>query len=222
MTSLLLTVLPLALGAAVSPMLFGIEVLALTSKEHSRIRGWMVALGAFSLLIAFTALVVVLGSSLPTEHPHPHIDAAIDLTAAVALAILAGRTLLRSRHPRPTKTPGLTDRLATASTAQFFVAGMAAMVLNASSLVLFVPALRAITRSHAGIDATITCFVVLVVITLITVWLPVGAVTVLGHRADPALRAMGGFMDRHAAAITIVIEFVFIVYLTIKGAGELL
>ena len=58
------------------------------------------------------------------------------------------------------------------------------MLLNFSTLVLFIPALHLITRSSAtGVDKAVVG-VVLVMVTLLPVLLPVGLVTVLGRRAD--------------------------------------
>ena len=58
-------------------------------------------------------------------------------------------------------------------------------------------------------------------ITLLPVLLPVSLVAVLGHKADPVLSRVNGFVGRHGRAITAGIEVVFCVVLLFKGIGEL-
>lgn len=219
MTALLLSVLPLALGAAISPVLFGIEVLALTSGKNVRARGWMVAAGATATLGAFSLIGLVIGSSLSHHQDHATLDAAIDLTAAVLLAALALRQLTRHRAPNSKKT--VAERLEGASTKAFFVAGIIGMITNFSTLVLFLPAFREITRSHAGLAAQGVALAMLLAITLLPVLAPAGVVTIAGDRAKPTLDAMNGFMTRHTKAITVGIEVVFVIVLVAKGLSKL-
>jgi hypothetical protein len=95
------------------------------------------------------------------------------------------------------------------------------MVVNFSTLLLFLPALHEITRSSADLVARGLAFALLFVITLLPVLVPVGLVTILGERADPALEATHAFVNRHARQIGIVIEGAFALYLVWKGFGEL-
>ena len=95
------------------------------------------------------------------------------------------------------------------------------MVLNFSTLVLFLPALHEITRSTAR-------------------WRPEpwpspssmsspcsrcsprsSWSAVLGERAKPALDATHTFVTKHSRQIGIAIELVFAVYLAVQGFGEL-
>ena len=105
MSHLLATVIPLALGAAVSPILFGIEMLALTSSHSPKVRAWLVAAGSLAILLVFSVAGLLLSTSLPHHRPHPHIDGAIDLLAAGLLAWLALRTWRRRALTPP---PGST------------------------------------------------------------------------------------------------------------------
>jgi hypothetical protein len=95
------------------------------------------------------------------------------------------------------------------------------MVLNFSTLVLYLPALHEITRSDASLGARSLAFGLLFVITLLPVLVPVTAVTLLGERATPALRATHDFVTRHVRLIGAVIEVVFAAYLVARGIREL-
>jgi threonine/homoserine/homoserine lactone efflux protein len=215
MGGLVLAILPLALGAAVSPVLFGIEVLALTSPKSPRAKGWMVVIGAAGLLVAVALAWGLLGNQLPHRHAHRHIDGAIDLIAAFLLALLATRQFLR--RSKPTKGQPMTERLNGASTRSFLVAGVGGMLLNFSSLVLFIPAMHEITKSSEAVAAKVLCALILIVITLLPVWIPAVTVTALGKRAEPTLKRVNTTMSRHSLAITMGIEIVFTVFLLFKG-----
>ena len=112
-------------------------------------------------------------------------------------------------------------RLDTAPTYWFVGAGAIGMVVNFSTLVLFLPALHEISRTSAGLLDRSVAFAVLFVITLFPVLVPVVLVTALGRRAEPALEATHGFVNRHARQIGIVIELIFATYLVVRGLGEL-
>ena len=95
------------------------------------------------------------------------------------------------------------------------------MLVNFSTLVLFLPALHEITRSSVALVGRSMAFAVLYLITLLPVLIPVGLVTVLGDRAQPVLDATHTFVTRHSRQIGMVIEVVFAVYLLWKGFAEL-
>ena len=95
------------------------------------------------------------------------------------------------------------------------------MLVNFSTLILFLPALHEISRSSSGPADRGVAFGLLCVITLLPVLAPVVVVTVLGTRAEPALEATHAFVSRHARQIGIAIEVVFAVYLVWRGFGEL-
>ena len=219
MVTLILSIIPLALGAAISPVLFGIEILALTSPSRVRTRAWFVVLGAAGVLAAFCVIGLLVGHAHPHHRPHHTIDGAIDLIAAGLLGVLAARTLRSSRGATP--KPTILDRLQGASTATFLGAGAIGMITNLSTLVLFIPAFRMITKSSAGTAAEVVAFAVLLGITLLPVIAPALLVTLLGDRANGVLGRMNRFMTGHSAQITVGIEVVFALLLLAKGISSL-
>ena len=130
------------------------------------------------------------------------------------LGVLAARTLRSSRGATP--KPTILDRLQGASTATFLGAGAIGMITNLSTLVLFIPAFRMITKSSAGTAAEVVAFAVLLGITLLPVIAPALLVTLLGDRANGVLGRMNRFMTGHSAQITVGIEVVFALLLLAK------
>lgn len=223
MSALLVSVLPLALGAAISPTLLALQLLVLTGSAKPLARAWALAAGSAAVLALFSLLgLTVLNHLHPAEHHHRSVRGAVIMfIAAGLLAALAIRTIRRSPMPADQHASRTASRLQTAPTYWFLGVGAVGMVLNFSTLVLFLPALHEITRSAASVLARSVAFAVLFVITLAPVIGPALTVTILGDRAAPALDRTHRFVTKHSRQIGVAIEVVFAVYLSIKGVGEL-
>jgi hypothetical protein len=221
--ALLASVLPLAVGAAISPTLLALQLLVLTGPTRPLARAWALTAGAALVLAGVSVLgVTVLNHLHPGRHDHPSLrDAVVMFLAAGLLVVLAVRSLIRRPTPAEQQKTRTAGRLETAPTVWFVGVGALGMVVNFSTLVLFVPALHEITRSAVDGAGRAVAFAMLFVITLLPVLLPVATVSLLGRRAEPALVAMRSFVTRHARQIGIVIEVVFAAYLAVRGVGEL-
>ena len=223
MAALLASVLPLAIGAAISPTLLALQLMVLTGATKPRARAWALAAGSALTLAGFSVLgLTALNHLRPHEHGHHSLRGAVIMFVAVGLlAALAVRSLLKRPTPAEQQTSRTAGRLQDAPTVGFVAVGALGMVVNFSTLVLYLPALHEITRSSVGLVGRSTAFAVLFLVTLLPVLAPVGLVTILGTRADPVLGATHAFVTRHTRQIGIVIEVVFALYLVAKGVGEL-
>ncbi len=223
MGALLASVLPLAIGAAISPTLLALQLLVLSGTRDRLGRAWALAAGAALVLVAFSVLGVTVLDRLRPADPHHHsvTDAVIMFGAAALLVLLAGRGLLRhptqaEQHQR--RTAG---RFETAPRVWFLGVGAVGMLVNFSTLVLFLPALHLVTRSTVAVVERGAVYVILFVVVLVPVLVPVTLVSLLGARVDPALDTTHAFVARHSRTIGTVIELVFAAYLVVKGIGEL-
>jgi hypothetical protein len=221
MGALLTRVLPLAFGAAVSPTLFALEVLVLSGERQPVKRAWAVAGGATVVLAAYSVLGLTLLVNFGTHHHHSVLGATIDLGAAFLLLVLAARSLIRRPTAAESRSKRRSAKLADASTISFAGIGMVAMLVNFSTLVLFLPALHFISESTVSLGAKLTVGVVLVVITLLPAWIPPALVAAVGPRADPFLSRLNGFVAGHSREIGAGIEILFFVVLLWKGIGQL-
>jgi Sap, sulfolipid-1-addressing protein len=213
-------VLPLALGAAVSPTLFALAVLVLSGHRHPVSRGWAVAGGAAAVLIVYALLGVTVLEHVVHRRNHSVTDAAIDLGAALLLALLAIRAL--RRHPMAAESHNrMASRMIDAPTVSFWCVGAFAMLVNFSTLVLFLAALHRISHSSVDLAEKAVVVIILILITLLPVLLPVLLVAILGHKADPALSRLNEFVSGHARRITAGVEILFCLLLLFKALGEL-
>ena len=223
MGSLLVAVLPLALGAAVSPTLLTLQLLVLTGTTHRLARAWALTLGSALVLGVFSFLCVTALQHLRPPHAaHKSLsDAVVLLASGALLALLALRSQLRRPTVAEQQAKRSAGRLTTASTGWFVGVGAVGMMVNFTTLLLVLPAVHEITHSTAATSAKLVVFVLMFLIVLLPVLAPVLLVTVLGSGADRALDATHRWIAAHSRTIGIVIEVVFAAYLIVKGIRAL-
>lgn len=215
MGSLLTQVLPLALGAALSPTLLTLQVLTLAGRRAPLARAWAIAFGCLVVVIAWCALgLTVLDQvSERTSTRSSTVEAIVKFAAAAALLALAGRSLLRHPTAAEQHHSRTHDRIEKAGAPFFVVVGMGGMLTNFTTIVLFFPALHEITRSDASETARAIVVVMLAAITMLPVVLPPLAVALLGSRAHRALEALNRFTTAHRRTISAAICLAFAAYL---------
>ena len=101
--SLFLQVLPLALGAAVSPTFLAMQVVVLTSPAPGALRrGWALALGSMSMLLLISVGGVSLASALPPLQVNGPTWVEAVILAGGGSALLAVALRVQSRPPKRT------------------------------------------------------------------------------------------------------------------------
>lgn len=207
--SLVLQVLPLALGAAISPTFLAMQMVILTSDAPGSLRrGWALAAGSMGmlLLISFGGLSAL--SALPdvrTGQPS-YVQAAIYAVAGVLLLSLG---LVIHRRPVSHHPSAIMSRVVDAGPPVLFAIGAGRLAINATTLALYIPALHAIT--HSTVDSVVKglVFVMLFAITEVAVVGPVLTVTLLGDRAKPMLTTIHRAIEKRSRALTVGVCLVF-------------
>jgi len=216
-------VLPLALGAMISPTLLALQVLVLSSPRSPRAKAWALVVGAAVTLAAFALVVGVLltqATAATPTHQHGWTFAILRTVAGLLLVTIGLRQFLapptpsERHHERAARLAGAGPRL-------YFGVGAVGMLTDVSSLVLFVPAMHAITRSSADDGAKALVFGVLCLCVLAPVLVPALLVSLLGRRADPALAALNRFVTGHQRQINAGICFVFAAFLLVTGLAAI-
>lgn len=222
-SSLFLSVLPLALGAAVSPTLLTLELLILAGRNHPLSRAWSFALGASGVLIAYAVVGLAFLQRLPDAGSgSPSLaSAVIKIVAGLALGLLGARQLLHRPAPGEAKQSALRQRMATSGPAVYAGIGALGMLTNVSTLVLLFPAMHEISVSAAPDAEKAWVAAAVVAIALSMVLLPVLSVTLLGARAHAVLAAMNRFTTDHKRQINAAIAFFFAVWLLWSGGSDL-
>ena len=213
MGRLLSQVVPLALGAAISPVLF---VLTLTTLTGARplVRGLALTAGAAVPLVVIGSFAFAIGGSLHASHTT---KAAIDLALGVLLVLVAVRALAKGpAEPKPPDGPKHT-----AGPVRSFALGFAAMITNVTTLALYLPAMKLIATSHVSRADRALAHVIVALITLAPAAVPVALVAVAPGSSRRVLGAVSRFMTDHRRAIPVVLGFGFGAWLIVKGLAAL-
>lgn len=216
--------LTLALGAAVSPGLFAIVLLILASDDRPRARAWFYLLGVGTVIVLSTFVGIVgvrRAQEALTGVPLP-LSVAVRVAATMALLVLGWRTLRPTTPGSPAQHPGLETRLRTARPPIFYILGVATMLTNWSTLLLYLGALEVVNASATSTAVRGFASCVVFLITVGPLLLPVVAVTLLGHRSERILARLGQVVGRHANQLISAIYFLIAALVAVSAVQELL
>lgn len=212
------SILPLAVGAAVSPTVFGLQLLFVSSKQAPLKRSFLALLGSGLVLLGYTALALALGAGANAAAKPSETDGIVKVVFALLLLGLGVRAMLREpKQPKQEKPDGDSHLL------RSFELGALVMLFNLTTLALYFPALHEIAID-SGVDAAQKAIAVVVVFlfAMLPAYLPLVATILGGSRARRALDKLNDFFNHHAQAITVGICFLFAAYLGVSGIRILL
>jgi cytochrome c biogenesis protein CcdA len=209
MSSLLRDVVPLALGAAISPVLFLLQLNALTGTRPIA-RGAALTAGAAIVLIVGSTVGVLLGGTGFSERET--LQAVINIAFGVLLLAVGLRALLRPPKPRPTEPDARPKSVRSA-----FLAGAGGMATNVTTFALYIPALALIAGSNLPLGQRGLAGLIILLITLMVAWLPLLLAVAVPSASDRLLPALGNWMNANNRWIQVVLCFGFGIWLLAKG-----
>jgi hypothetical protein len=208
-------VIPLALGAAVSPLVLVGAVAVMTGPGPLR-HGCEFAAGVSVPLIAATAACLLLGSAISLPEASDETKGWIDIGLAAALLALGLFTLAR-----PAKPPKQRTRPQGQSGRRFVAMGAALMTTNVTTFALYIPAMKLIAQSSVSdVEQGIVVAVVLAV-TMTLVLVPLAIVAAAPQASARLLGRAGDWLASHHRAVTVGLCFGFGVLLLAKGLAAL-
>ena len=217
MGDLLSKVIPLSIGAAFSPTVLALELLILSGKR-SKARSTAFMGGVLLVFAALTALGLAISHTTSTSPAQETITKTVDVVAGLLLLLLALATVLRSLvhnavapvggEAKDTRNPGLLSA---------FLLGLAIMVSNFSTILLYIPAMRSISASTVSTSDKAVAVAIAFLITAAPILLIYGFAIAFPKIATPPLNKLRGWIDRHQKVIGISVEVIFGVYLVFKA-----
>ncbi len=216
---LIAKVLPLAIGAAISPTILIVVLLVLGAPVHPRARGVAYAAGALSVLLVLTAIsLTFLRRSVVGKPPSDPIYGWTDIGFGVLIFLVGLRELLATPKPKqPPADGGNTG----AHLGRFYAIGLVMMLTNFSTLVLYVPAMKEVAIANVGVGGKTAVTVLVLAVASALAWVPVVLDLVAPRAATDVLNPLNAFMTRHQKSVTVVVCFAFTVVLMAKGARAL-
>lgn len=211
MGSLLAEVIPLGVGAMISPVLLVIQVLTLTGKTKPVRRAAALTAGAAVTLAVVTLLLFTIATGVDIG-TNRHADPASVIVKGICAVVLLGlgiRSLIHRRHARRRDM----KRLASAKTRAFLAAGLLGMLTNVTSLVLYIPAMHITYEAQVSLADKATAVLIVYLFTMAPLLVPLVIALALGPKAGAILGAMNRFVTKHSADINAGLCFVFATYL---------
>jgi Sap, sulfolipid-1-addressing protein len=219
MSRLLAQVVPLAIGAALSPTLLVVVIVMLTGESRPRVRAAALVAGAGVVLVAMAvAIQLGIGKGLHGAR-HSDASAAVDLVlGALLITVSIGELIHRATHGP--KEPS-TDERSTGGPVRAGLLGVSLMAVNVSTLVLYVAALKAIHVARITNSERVLVTALVIGIILLPLVLPIALAALFPSAADPLLRRIGIMLTKYGAWLAAAIFLAFGVYLVVKGARGL-
>ncbi len=216
MSELLAQVIPLAFGAAISPLLLIVQVFVLSGGHKPIVRASAVTVGAFASLAVFTLLLVLFFHGTTAATGGKSVSSAwVHFGAAFLLALLGVRNL-RNRQV-DSKNASRAQKMARARSLDFLAIGVVVMILNVTTLVLFAPAVHDIVSSTVSTTDRVIAYTLLVVISLLPLLIPLIATVAMGSNSVAFLAKLNEFVTKHNAVINACVCFGFAAYLLFSG-----
>lgn len=221
MGELLTKVIPLSLGAAISPTVLAVALIILSGKRPIA-RGTSYLFGVLTILSALTALGLFGLLSPPTDSvTRQDITRTVDGIFGVLLLLLAVGAVIRAYVKDPS-APKDSDDETNSDTSRGgilapFLLGIGMMVVNFSTILLYLPAMHAIESSDVSGSNKALAVILAFLITSLPATAPYFVRICAPKTAGRAFAKLHVFITKHQHQIAIVIEVIFGVYLLSKA-----
>jgi hypothetical protein len=209
MSDLLAEVVPLALGAAISPVVFLVQLTTLTGPRPIS-RGAALLAGAAVVLIVISTIGVLLGGTGFSSNDT--LKATLNVVLGALLMAVGLRALLKPPQPK-SREPDEKPK----SIGGSFVSGAAAMGSNVTSFALYVPALALIAGSGLPLGQRGLAALVILLITLSVAWVPLFLAAAVPAASTRLLPALGNWMTANDRWIQVILGLGFGIWLLVKG-----
>jgi threonine/homoserine/homoserine lactone efflux protein len=209
MGELLAEIVPLAAAAAISPVVFLVQLTTLTGPRPIA-RGAALLAGAAVVLIVLSTIGVLLGST--SFSTNDTLKATLNIVLGALLIAVGLRALLKPPKPKSTEP----DAKPT-SVGRSFVSGAAAMGSNVTSFALYIPALALIAGSDLPLGQRGLAALVILLITLAVAWVPLLLAATVPAASSRLLPALGNWMTANDRWIQVILGLGFGIWLVVKG-----
>jgi threonine/homoserine/homoserine lactone efflux protein len=208
MGELLGEIVPLAAAAAISPVVFLVQLTTLTGPRPIS-RGAAVLAGAAVVLIVLSTIGVLLGST--SFSTNDTLKATLNIVLGALLILVGLRALLKPKPPKPAATEAH-ERIG-----RSFVSGAGAMASNVTSFALYIPALALIAGSELPLGQRGLAALVILLITLAVAWVPLVLAAAVPAASSRWLPALGNWMTANDRWMQVILGLGFGIWLVAKG-----
>lgn len=221
MLDTLLRIIPLGIGAAMTPSLLGLQILATVGPSWGRRSLMVIAGSALAFGIACTALFLGFAQLPQPDDKGPNLFQGILYLLASAVLVCIVVWLFRPHASLAARSErGFRRRLAHAHAVTFFSIAFVLSIKDISSFALLVPGLHDIATSNISLLAQIVCVAVMFALALSPTLVPAFWRLVRGPRAEASLTRLYSWTMRRQFQIIGFMAGVFAVYCLVMGLGR--
>jgi Sap, sulfolipid-1-addressing protein len=213
MSDLLEQVVPLAAAAAISPVVFLVQLTTLTGPRPIA-RGAALLAGAAIVLIVLSTIGVALGGT--SFSSNDTLKATLNIVLGALLIAVGLRALLKPPKPKAAEPDAKPKTVGRA-----FLSGAAAMGSNVTSFALYIPALALIAGSGLPLGQRGLAALIILLITLAVAWVPLLLAATVPAASSRLLPALGHWMTENDRWLQVVLGFGFGIWLVVKGIQAL-
>ncbi len=210
--------IPLALTASLYP--FGLAVLLLLA-EAERYRGrvsiFLAGAAICTLAIGFAVVFALHGAGLSQQNQQPP---RYGLRLGIGVLFVIAAIILARRPPKPKKEKSESRMTRTAREGGLIAALIAGIVLYLPSP-SYLSALQVVGSSKLSTTGTIVWVLIVVAITLITIWVPTLIIVFAPGWSKPKLATLNSWLSRNSRTLLIVVLAVLGVWEIIDGIAGL-
>ncbi|MBI4856748.1 MAG: GAP family protein [Acetobacterium woodii] len=210
-----LEILPLAIGAAISPTGLLFVMLILSGKDNSKksalgfVLGSTLFLALLGLIIFFTAKPVVNSTN------HPNITSSIiDIVLGILILAIVAKSVFFKKKPK-TDDPKKKKR-------PYPIMGFLYMCINISTLIPFIAAVKIISMNKLAPWDGLAILLVTILITMSMIAFPVLITYAMPHESQKILGPVNGFMAKNGAKIGNIYFALMALYLIYHGVMGIL
>lgn len=219
MSSLLLELLPFAVGLAITPAAIASCILFLGSKRP--VANAVAFAAAFALVYALIAAAILAASQSASGEIVPEeTKAALTLVVGIVLLALAGAGEMRGQAGPATHTPGWMRAIDTAGPRVAFGVGLALAVLN-PNIPILIAALATVAAAGVSEGQEVVAAAVLVAASQLGLAGPIAWFVTHRNSATGGLVAVKAWLGRHEHVVNLAVLLVFGVLFTVKGLSGL-
>jgi hypothetical protein len=205
--------------AAVSPTALLVMAVFLGS-ANPRTTAFFYAAGAVVMTVAMAIAVLFLLRGVGLDQPRQH-EPRYGLRFGLGIIALAAAVFMGRRKPRPLaageeqKGPGLIARLtATPGPRTAFLAGVLLFAPSAT----FIAAVQVVATARAGVPITVVAILIVVALTVLTVWLPLLAYLAAPEVTTRTLRTANEWLRTHGRMLVTGALWIAGLALVVNGA----
>lgn len=209
MSSLVPKLILTGLGASVSPVAVTL-LITVMFRDHPRRNSLLFLLGFTLTLLAIGVTVATVLRSAGSGGTGK-IDGYADIVLGVILLALIPLSLKRKARA----TGDAPEEHLKASSA--FYRGIIAMLINTSTLVLYIAGVHEISAAKLSAADDVLAFAILTLVTLVTLIVPIAIYFVFPRKSEQILSKLSAWLFKHMKEIGVAVLLVFGVFLLIKG-----